>query len=64
MTLAETGVKQDLTIGNVVAISRKGVIRASGIIESVKQINQDRFDVTFTNGKTESMVWGKSLTVV
>jgi hypothetical protein len=64
MTLAETGIKQDLTIGNVVAISRKGVVRANGIIESVKQVNQDRFDVTFTNGKTESMVWGKSLTVV
>jgi hypothetical protein len=64
MTLAETGIKQDLTVGNVVTISRKGVIRASGIIESVKQINQDRFDVTFTNGKTESMVWGKSLTIV
>jgi hypothetical protein len=64
MTLAETGIKQDLIIGNVVAISRKGVIRASGIIESVKQVNQDRFDVTFTNGKTESMVWGKTLTIV
>jgi hypothetical protein len=64
MTLAETGIKQDLTVGNVVAISRKGVIRASGIIESVKQVNQDRFDITFTNGNTESMVWGKSLTIV
>jgi hypothetical protein len=64
MTLAETQINQDLYIGNVVAISRKGVVLASGEIKSIKQINQDRFDITFTNGKTESMVWGKSLTVI